>query len=174
MKSAFYLASFYCFYVLNIYCVYSRYRDSIHRGDHVKSISFLIGQKQKTIFFLTMGMEMSTLLYECSDNTSLFSLISIYFLYLGMYGLICIKESNPVHYIFAGITFVAIFVYMSHAAWYLQKSYILNILLYIQYIIIVCLGLYFFDSSFFLYEVGYLLIFSLFYLVHQWLGYIYL
>lgn len=164
MKSTFYLFCMLLCYFFPIYCVYSRYKQD------VKSVSFLIGQEQKIILFSMFVMEIFTLFYECSDKTSFVSLVCIYFLYLGLYGLICIPESYSFHYIFAGIAFLAILIYMSYVSFYLQKSFFLRILLSIQYFMVICIFLFFYDSWFFLFEVGYIVTFACFYLVYHFLS----
>jgi hypothetical protein len=64
------------------------------------------------------------------------------------------------------MTFLAILFYMSHVA-YLQKSYLLNMLLSFQYVIVFCIGWFFSAPSFFFFEVGYIANFACFYLTHH-------
>jgi len=111
------------FLVTYIYCNYCKNSSisNIITSDDCKYI-ILLGMIVMNIF---------TILYEIERKDNI-SLVIIIFLLLGIYIVIFIKEENNIHYIFAGIVFVAIISFMiKHFLCNKKKNDILFILVFL-------------------------------------------
>ena len=108
-----------------------------------------------------------TILYEIQRN--LWSLALIIALLIGIFGVIYIPETSPVHYIFAGTAFIAILGFMTaHTVCQGDTAAAhdnLRILLYAQFLfmIITVIGVIH-DTPIFMFEALFLVNFAVFYL----------
>jgi hypothetical protein len=93
-------------YIIPIYYVYNCYNEN-------NSVSNIIcnEQSRNTILFFMVLMGVVTILYEIERN-DIVSIILITFLLLCIYGLLLYNETNQIHYIFAGLTFITILSFM--------------------------------------------------------------
>jgi hypothetical protein len=114
-------------------------------------------------------MAVFTVLYEHQRcvmymNSSWWSLFAIVVLLLGIFGVIYVPETNPVHYIFAAAAFFAIIGFMTWHTYYESISDDLRILLYAQilFMIITVIGVLQ-DAPIFATEVMFLMNFAVFY-----------
>jgi hypothetical protein len=117
-------------------------------------------------------MAIFTVLYEhqrCEMylNSARWSLSAIVVLLLGIFGVIYVPETNPVHYIFAAAAFFAIIGFMAWHTWWhdLRLSDNLRLLLYAQFLfmVVTVIGV-FQDAPIFAVEALFLMNFALFYL----------
>lgn len=121
-------------------------------------------------------MAIFTLLYEHQRsemylNSARWSLSAIIVLLLGIFGVIYVPETNPVHYIFAAAAFFAIIGFMAwHTCWHtisdnLRLSDDLRLLLYAQilFMVVTVIGVLQ-DAHIFAVEALFLMNFALFYL----------
>ena len=112
-------------------------------------------------------MAVFTILYEIQRN--IWSLAIIIALLIGIFGVIYIPETNPVHYIFAGTVFVAMIGFMTaHTVCQgdaTDAAETLRILLYAQilFMVITVIGVIH-DTPIFIFEALFLLNFAVFYL----------
>jgi hypothetical protein len=103
-------------------------------------------------------------------NSARWSLFAIVILLLGIFGVIYIPETNPVHYIFAAAAFFAIIGFMTWHTYYESSSGpdpigdILRILLYAQilFMVITVIGVLQ-DAPIFAVEALFLMNFAVFY-----------
>lgn len=93
-------------YIIPIYYVYNCYNEN-------NSVSNIIYNEQcrNIILFFMVLMGVVTILYEIERN-DIVSIILITFLLLCIYGLLLYNETNQIHYIFAGLTFITILSFM--------------------------------------------------------------
>jgi len=150
-----------CFYLFPIIYVCMYYDNSC-------SISSIIcDEKIKyIILFFMILMGCSTILYEYRRN-DIYSLIIISILLISIYILIYFPENNILHYIFASTSFISILLFMIRHYYRIcnQYNYILQILVFIQILLIILMiRNCFLNLSIFLFESIYLLIFAIFYL----------
>jgi len=116
------------------------------------------------IFVGIIVMNIFTILYELERKDDI-SLVIIIFLLIGIYGVIFIKEENNIHYVFAGIVFLAIILFMiKHFLYNKKENYILFILLLLQSILFI-ITLSNLDNNIFFLEVFYIITFAIFYIV---------
>lgn len=117
-------------------------------------------------------MAIFTVLYEhqrCEMylNSAWWSLLAIVVLLLGIFGVIYVPETNPVHYIFAAAAFFAIIGFMvRHTYWHdLRLSDNLRLLLYAQilFMVLTIIGVLQ-DAPIFAVEALFLMNFAVFYL----------
>jgi len=93
-------------YLLPILFVYYSYNSN----NSVSNIICNNSCKNYILFFMFL-MGVGTLLYELERNDT-YSQIIICVLLIGIYGLICINETNILHYVFAFLVFIAILFFM--------------------------------------------------------------
>ena len=144
------------FLVAYIYCNYCKNPSisNLITSDDCKYI-ILVGMIIMNIF---------TILYEIERKDNI-SLLIIIFLLLGIYGVIFIKEENNIHYIFAGIVFLAIISFMiKHFTCNNKENDILFILVLLQSLLFI-ITLSNLDNNIFLLEVFYIITFAVFYIV---------
>jgi len=109
-------------------------------------------------------MNIFTILYEIERKDNI-SLLIIIFLLIGIYGVIFIKEQNNIHYVFAGIVFLAIISFMvKHFICNKKENDILFILLSLQSLLFI-ITLSNLDNDIFFLEVFYIITFAVFYIV---------
>ena len=110
-------------------------------------------------------MNVFTILYEVERKDNI-SLLIIIFLLIGIYGVIFIKEENNIHYVFAGIVFLAIISFMiKHFLCNKKKENdILFILLLLQSMLFI-ITLSNLNNNIFFLEVFYIITFAIFYIV---------
>jgi hypothetical protein len=106
-------------------------------------------------------------------NSARWSLSAIIVLLLGIFGVIYVPETNPVHYIFAAAAFFAIIGFMSWHTWWhdlrisdnLRLSDDLRLLLYAQFLfmVVTVIGVLQ-DAPIFAVEALFLMNFAVFYL----------
>jgi len=142
--------------VVYIYCNYSNNPSlsNIMTCDNCKYI----------ILFGMIVMSIFTILYELERKDDI-SLITIIFLLIGIYGVIFVKEENNIHFIFAGIVFLAIISFMvKHFICNKKENDILFILLLLQSLLFI-ITLSNLNNNIFFLEVFYIMTFAVFYLV---------
>jgi len=113
-------------YLIPILIVFFQY------NENTSSVSRLICDdscKYYILFFMGL-MGAATIGYEM-DRGDPISMASIAVILAGIYGLVSINESNPIHYVFAGGVFLAILCFMFRHArdGVLQASFILQVVL---------------------------------------------
>jgi hypothetical protein len=96
------------FYVIPIYLVYSLYNQNKHNN----SISSIISHHPVVFVFMVM-MGLFTILYEINRGDYK-SMCYILMLLIGIYGVLLIKETYAIHYVFAFLVFASILSFMSH------------------------------------------------------------
>jgi hypothetical protein len=142
-------------YFVPIIIVYLKY-------DNNQSVSnILCDQKNQHIvllFMLIMGG--FSLLYEW-NRQNILSFIFIALILIGIYGVICINETNLLHYGFALIIFASIFGFMIHH-YFLSTNKILLGFLIAQFFL--SLFMILFKTHFFLLEVMMIINFALYFL----------
>jgi hypothetical protein len=146
------------FYLIPIIYVYMYYDDN-------PSISNIISNDESKyiILFFMILMGITTILYEYKRN-DIYSIIIISILLISIYILIYFTEEHILHYIFASIAFISILLFMirhCHRECN-QNCYILNMLLFIQVLLLLIL-ITNKDDTIFLYETLYLFNFAIFY-----------
>lgn len=103
------------------------------------SISSIISIKEckRTIFCGMVVMSIFTILYELNRNnyTSLYSIIGVL---LGIGGVIFIDENKKIHYLFAGLVFISIMIFMLSNC-YINQCDFLNLSFYIQILLCILL-----------------------------------
>jgi hypothetical protein len=107
-------------------------------------------------------MGMATLFYELERN-DLYSLSIISFLLVGIYGLICINESNNIHYFFAFIVFINILLFMIWHYYLSGSDNILLLSLVLEFFLLSFIGMQM-NKNIFYGEVLYIVNFAFFYL----------
>jgi hypothetical protein len=109
-------------------------------------------------------MNIFTILYEIERKDNI-SLLIIIFLLIGIYGVIFIKEENNIHFVFAGIVFLAIISFMiKHFLFLKKENDILFVLLLLQALLFI-ITLSNLDNNIFFLEVFYIITFAVFYIV---------
>jgi hypothetical protein len=84
--------------------------------------STLANEKTNFIIFASMlSMGFFTILYE-SGRKCWVSFMAILLLLIGIYGVILIEETEPIHYVFATTAFMSILVFM---CWNIKTSFLL-------------------------------------------------
>lgn len=139
-----------------------------------QSVSSIINSEkcQKYIFTSMIIMGVFTILYEINRGCN-FSLCFISSILFGIYGVILIKENKKIHYLFAGLVFVGILLFMGMNCYkhcYNDKNEFLKLSLYIQFILCIVLVVSM-DKDIFWFEILLIINFAIFYL---YLHYLYL
>ncbi len=101
----------------------------------------------------------------CNLDSSLWSLIAIIILLIGIFGVILISEDNPIHYIFAAAVFFAMIAFMTGHTYYVSPVTDGHLILYyaqILFMTITVIGL-FQGTSIFIAEALFILNFAVFY-----------
>jgi len=126
------------------------------------SISNIIcNEHYKYIILISMVyMGFFTLLYEL-ERYDIISFGTMILALINIYGLIYVNECNYLHYIFAGVVFLSILIFMANQC-YLTNSIPL-IYSFIFEIILFLLIVFYISSGIFLYECLFLLNFDFFY-----------
>jgi hypothetical protein len=84
--------------------------------------STLANEKTNFIIFSSMlSMGFFTIMYE-SGRKCWVSFMAILLLLIGIYGVILIEETEPIHYVFASTAFISILVFMGWNSFVLQRS----------------------------------------------------
>ena len=137
--------------------------------------STLADEKTNTIIFGSMlSMGFFTIMYE-SGRKCWVSFMSILLLLIGIYGVILIEETQPIHYVFASTVFISIMVFMywnsivPYVSKYLLTLSMLNFGLMLFLFGSILSNLFFFSAIentfwFLVSEVLFIVIFAVFYL----------
>ena len=114
------------------------------------------------ILFFMLLMGIGTLLYEFERNDT-YSQIAISILLIGIYGLIYVNEKNKIHYIFAGLAFMAILFFMIRHCYVIGCNSILlsSLILEILVLFIILSNI---NENIFYGEIVYILNFAFYYL----------
>jgi len=102
-----------------------------------------------------------TLLYEI-ERHDIWSVIIICVLLVGIYGLTMINETNPLHYVFATIVFIAILCFMGRHYW-LTKCNILLFSFFIEIALAIFVVINIYENIFYG-EVMYIFNFAFYYI----------
>ena len=144
-------------YSIPIFLVCSNYKCN-------NSVSNIICDKncKYIILFSMILMGIGTIYYEIV-RADIYSIILISFILVGIYGLIIINEYNKIHYIFATIVFICIFLFMMRHCMLLKCNKILfgSLILQLLLILLIVKNI---DKNIFYSEVFYILNFAFFYL----------
>ena len=116
--------------------------------------------KNAILFFMGL-MGVGTLLYEWERNDR-YSQVCICVLLIGLYGLICVNESNSIHYVFAFLVFTAILCFMIRH-YYITGNMVLAASLLVQ-ILVLLFVVSNMNETIFYPEVIYILNFAFYYL----------
>ena len=150
-------------FIFSVFYIYINYSQN-------NSISSIICNEEcKNIILISMIiMSIFTILYELErkDNISLLIMI---FLLVGLYGVINIKEEKNIHYVFAGIVFISMIVFMVKHLFInnnLTNNNLLFIILLFQAVLLIItfINLNIHNNIFFL-EVFYIVNFAVFYIL---------
>jgi len=116
-------------YLYVIYNVYNYY--TINDG----SISSIIKNEEcnKIVFTNMTIMSIITIFYELL-RYDIFSFFSIFFVLVGIYGVIIYEHTNSIHFVYCFIVFISILVFMYNHC-YKKKHVLLYLSLYIQQIL---------------------------------------
>lgn len=139
--------------ILYIYSSYSTNPSVSNNICHPNSQTIILSSMMLMGFF--------TILYEIERNDNI-SFLSMNFLLFGIYGVICIDEWNPLHYLFAGIILLSIMYFMINNH-HNQQSDILTLLLVLQWIFLLLLLVNMELANFFIIEVIFILNFAFYY-----------
>lgn len=127
--------------------------------------STLSDEKTNGIILASMlSMGFFTILYE-RERKDIVSFVSMLFILIGIYGVILIEETEPIHYIFASTVFISImaFMFRNTTSIYLFLLCILNFVLML--FLFGCILSIIHDHTLFLIsEIGFIGIFAIFYL----------
>ena len=133
----------------------------------------LMNEKTNGIIFASMlSMGFFTIMYEI-ERKDIVSFVSILFLLIGIYGVILIEETQPIHYLFAFIAFISIqaFMFRNITSNYLLALCMLNFGLMLFLFNCILSNLFFLSArenndnfSFVVSEVLFILVFAMFYL----------
>ena len=149
-------------YLIPIIYVYCNFRDN-------KSVSSIIcdDKCRGNILFFMGIMGLLTIIYELErkDNVTFLLIIS---LLVGIYGVMRTEESGKIHYIYAGIVFLSIFVFMARNCWQ-NGCFFLYFLLFIQFLMLISTIINI-NNDIFYQEVLFLLNFAIFYLYLHYIG----
>jgi hypothetical protein len=147
-----------CLYVDTIYIVCNFYNASN------QSISSIIQNEDcnKLIFTNMIYMSGFTVIYEIYRN-DVISLFSIFFLLLGIYGVIIYDHTKYIHYVFGFIVFMSIFIFMYNHSY---KTGFLSFLF--DFFIFISFGFFAFELLYV--EIFLLFIFAIFYISLHFLG----
>jgi len=117
-----------------------------------------------SVFFFMFLMGIGTLLYEIERN-DFYSIMLICFLLFGIYGLISIDETFMMHYFFASLVFISIFIFMVRHCCVTRANMVLlsSLVLQLVALLFVAVNLYRGDNIFYG-EVIYILNFAFYYL----------
>jgi NADH:ubiquinone oxidoreductase subunit 2 (subunit N) len=144
-------------YIIPIYYVYNCY----NRNNSVSNI--ICNEQSRNIILFFMGlMGVATILYEIERN-DIVSIIMITILLLCVYGLLLYNETNQLHYIFAGLTFITILSFMIRHFCLTNYNKILglSLLLCISLLLSIIINI---NGNIFYSEVLYILNFAFYYL----------
>jgi hypothetical protein len=99
------------------------------------SISSIIKNEEcnQIVFVNMIFMGIVTLFYELL-RYDICSFISIFFLLIGIYGVIIYEHTNIIHFVYSFIVFISILVFMYNHC-YIKNHIILYLLLYLQQIL---------------------------------------
>lgn len=117
--------------------------------------------KHYILFFMFL-MGVGTLLYELERNDK-YSQIIIGVLLIGIYGLIYVNETHPIHYYFAFAVFIAILFFMIRQCYLTDCNIILMSSLYLEIITLFYILINLNDNIFYG-EIVYILNFAFYYL----------
>jgi hypothetical protein len=137
-----------------------------------QSVSSIINSEkcQKYIFTSMIIMGVFTILYEINRGCK-FSLCFISTILFGIYGVILIKENKKIHYLFAGLVFIGIVLFMGMNCYkycYNDNKEFLKLSLYIQFILCIVLVVSM-DKDIFFCEILLIINFAIFYLYLHYL-----
>jgi hypothetical protein len=144
-------------YVLPIYYVYYYYNSN-------NSISNIICNdncKYYILFYMFL-MGVCTLLYELERN-DIYSIFCVSLLVIGIYGLICVNETNIIHYIFAFLVFTSILFFMMRHCYLFYCNIILLSSLFLEILALLFIIINI-RKNIFYGEVIYILNFAFYYL----------
>ncbi len=132
------------------------------------SISSLICDEDKKyiIMALMSFMGLFTLMYEILRKDYI-TLILIYLILFGIFGLLNFNEEHIEHYIYAGLVFISILLFMYRILYIYGPYIVLIISLVIQLILLYILSK--FNDNILYVELGYILNFAFFYLYTHFL-----
>jgi hypothetical protein len=150
-------------YLIPIYYIYSFYNEN-------NSVSKIIcNEEVQNIIFSSMClMAFGTLLYEI-ERGDIFSFLILDIMIFGIFGCIIISDKNIIHYLFAVIVFISIYLFMGRHYYLTGARHILSLSLFLQTIVAIIL-VYFFivnfnmDWDMFFLEVFYILNYAFFYI----------
>ena len=144
-------------YLLPILFVYYSYNSN----NSVSNIICNSNCKNYILFFMFL-MGIGTLLYELERNDT-YSQIIISVLLIGIYGLICINETNRIHYIFAFLVFIAILFFMIRHCYlsYCNTILLSSVILEIFVLLFIIINI---NENIFYGEILYILNFAFYYL----------
>ena len=145
------------FYLLPIYYVYLNYNSN-------KSVSNIICDDncKNYILFFMVFMGIFTLLYELERNDN-YSILLVGILLIGIYGLICVNETNTIHYVFAILVFIVILLFMFWHCYLTDCNIILLFSLFLEIFILLIIIMNIFGDIFYA-EIIYILNFAFYYL----------
>jgi len=128
-------------------------------GQTEKSVSAIIHQNAEIILLSMISMGFWTILYEWRKPT----FYPIGLLLMGIYGVILTPETNIIHYVFGSMVVGGILSYM----FYMTQWIKMDILILLQCLeILTIMGCIIdMDRDIFLWEVGFIGIFGIFYLI---------
>jgi hypothetical protein len=119
---------------------------------------------KNTIFFFMFLMGIGTLLYEIERN-DFYSIMLICLLLFGIYGLISINETFMMHYFFAFLVFIAIFIFMVRHCCLIKNNMLLLASLVLQFITLSFVAVNLYNGGNIFYgEIIYILNFAFYYL----------
>jgi len=149
-------------YLIPIIYVYCNFRDN-------KSVSSIIcdDKCRGNILFFMGIMGLLTIIYELErkDNITFLLIIS---LLVGIYGVMRTEESGKIHYIYAGIVFLSIFVFMARNCWQ-NGFFFLYFLLFLQFLMLISTIINI-NNDIFYQEVIFIVNFAIFYLYLHYIG----
>jgi hypothetical protein len=137
--------------------------------------STLANEKTNFIIFASMlSMGFFTIMYE-SGRKCWVSFMAILLLLIGIYGVILIEETEPIHYVFASTAFISILVFMGwNSIVHYTSKYLLTLCVF-NFVLMILLFGYILSTVFFVSlssnntgflvsEVLFIVIFAIFYL----------
>ncbi len=166
MKLTILLSSMFLSYLLPIGCV-GYYYDP-EKNDSISSI-LNMPECQMTILAGMVAMGCFTLWYEW-ERGSIPSFITILFVLIGIYGVILIKENTIIHYLFGGLIFFGMIVFMGiHYHTFPNKTIVGGIITVHSICSLVLIAQCIMNCDIFLCEVALVLNFAVYYLYLHYL-----
>ena len=144
-------------YLLPISYVYYTYNSN----SSVSNIICANDCKHYILFFMFL-MGVGTILYELERN-DIYSIAIICALLVGIYGLIYVNETHAVHYVFAGLVFMAILFFMARHCYLTNCDMVLLSSLLLAVLSLIFIGINV-NKNIFYGEVIYILNFAFYYL----------